>query len=102
MEGAVDALMAVIVDRGQDLLLQRRHQGNVQAAFEGDHAVHKRPWSGVGPFSDLVMDGDQGRVSGLGMSEALDEVKVRRRDSHNLPFFIVTMGEGIGDDIHGA
>jgi hypothetical protein len=40
VEGAVDALMAVVVDRGQDLLQQRRHRGNVQAAFEGDHVVH--------------------------------------------------------------
>jgi hypothetical protein len=28
-EGAVDALMAVVVDRGQDLLEQRRRRGNV-------------------------------------------------------------------------
>jgi hypothetical protein len=102
VEGAVDALMAVVVDRGQDLLQQRRHRGNVQAAFEGDHAVHKRPRSGTGPFLDLVMDGDQGRVSGLGVSEALDEVKARRRDSQHLPFFIVVTGEGIGDDVRGA
>jgi hypothetical protein len=47
------------------------------------------------------MDGDQGWISGLGMSEALDEVKVRRRDSHHLPLFIVATGEGIDDDVHG-
>jgi hypothetical protein len=48
------------------------------------------------------MDGDQGRISGLGMSETLDEVKARCRDSHHLPFFIVAAGEGIGDDVRGA
>jgi hypothetical protein len=48
------------------------------------------------------MDGDQGRVSGLGVSKALDEVKARRRDSQHLPFFIVTTGEGISDDVRGA
>jgi hypothetical protein len=78
VEGAVDALMAVVVDRSQDLLQQRRHRGNVQAAFEDNHAVHQRPRSGASSFSDLVMDGDQGRVSGLGVSEVLDEVKARR------------------------
>jgi hypothetical protein len=48
------------------------------------------------------MDGDQGRISGLGVLETLDEVKARRRDSHHLPFFIVAAGEGISDDIRGA
>jgi hypothetical protein len=102
VEGAVDALMAVVVDCGQDLLQQRRPRGNGQAAFEGDHAVHYRPRSGTGPLPDLVMDGDQGRISGLGVSEALDEVKARCRDSHHLPFFIVAIGEGIDDDVRGA
>jgi hypothetical protein len=36
------------------------------------------------------------------MSEMLNEVKARRRDSHHLPFFVVTAGEGIGDDVRGA
>jgi hypothetical protein len=48
------------------------------------------------------MDGDQGRISGMGVSEALDEVKARRRDSHHLPIFTVATGEGIGDDVRGA
>jgi hypothetical protein len=102
MEGAVDALMAVIVDRSQDLLQQQQHQGNVQAAVEGDHAIYQHPQSGAGTRPDLVVDGDQGQISGLGVAEALDEVKARRQNSHHLPFIIVVMGEGVGDDVRGA
>uniref|UniRef100_A0A0A8ZTW4 Uncharacterized protein n=1 Tax=Arundo donax TaxID=35708 RepID=A0A0A8ZTW4_ARUDO len=102
VEGAADALMAVVVDRGQDLPQQRRRRGNVQAAVEGDHAVHQRPRSGAGASPDLIVDGDQGRISGLGVAEALDEVKAGRRNSHHIPFVIVATGEGVGDYVRGA
>jgi hypothetical protein len=60
VEGAMNALMTIVVDCGQDLLQQRRHQGNVQAAVEGDHIVHQRPWSDASASPDLIVDGDQG------------------------------------------
>jgi hypothetical protein len=93
MEGAVDALMTVVVDCSCS---------SVQAAVEGDHAVYQRPWSGVGASPDLIVDGDQGRISGLGVAEALNEVKAGRRNSHHLPYVIVAVGEGDDDDVHGA
>jgi hypothetical protein len=49
----------------------------------------------VGARPDLSVDSDQGRISGLGMAEAFDEVKAGRRNSHHLPFVSVAMGEGV-------
>jgi hypothetical protein len=37
-----------------------------------------------------------------GVAEALDEVKVGRRNSHHHPYVIVATGEGVSDDICDA
>jgi len=51
---------------------------------------------------DLGVEGDRGRVGGLGMAQTVDEVESGRRDRHSLPFVGVAAREGVSDDVCGV
>ena len=78
MQCALDALVAVVVDRRHDLEQQWRCRRDVEAIVEGDHVVDQRPRSAACARADLVPQGHQRRLGGLGLTEAVDEVEPRR------------------------
>jgi hypothetical protein len=75
VDRALDALVPIRVDGDHDFLQKRRGRWNVEAPIIGDHVVEDHPWSGARAGADVVVDGDQGRVCGLGVTEAVDEVE---------------------------
>jgi hypothetical protein len=89
MERAVDALMPVVVDRGKDLLQERRGRRDVEAALQGDHAISDGPWGGAGAHADFIVDSHQRRISGLGMAQALHEIEPGCRDGQQLNLVVV-------------
>jgi hypothetical protein len=48
------------------------------------------------------VDGDQGRVRGLGVAQAVDEVEPGRGDGVELAVLGVAAGEGVCDSVRGA
>jgi hypothetical protein len=79
-QGAVDALMPIVMHGGHNLLQQGRHRWNVQAPIVGDHVVSHRPRCIAGASADSFMDGCWSRVHGLGLTKARDEVEAGRGD----------------------
>ena len=80
VQRAVDALVAVIMYRGHDLLQEGRGRRYVQAPLVGDHVVDHRPRSGARASANLVVDGHQGRIRSLGVAKACEEVEARCRN----------------------
>ena len=77
MQRALDALVAVLMDRGNDLCQQRRRLRNVDASVVGDKTVDDGPRRQALARGDLLLKRDQGWVRGLGLAELVDEVEAR-------------------------
>jgi hypothetical protein len=61
----LDPLMALSMYRRQDFLQQRRGRRNEEAVGILDHAIDNPPWRAPGASLQIVVEGDQGRVSAL-------------------------------------
>jgi hypothetical protein len=68
VEGAVDALMAIVMDHGQDLLQEQRGCWDVEAPVEHHHVVDDGPQCRTCAHADLGVDGGQSWVYGLGVA----------------------------------
>jgi len=102
VQSAVDALVAVIMYRGHDLLQEGRGRRYVQAPLVGDHVVDHRPRSGARARANLVVDGHQGWIRGLGVAKACDEVEAGRRDRQEAAVVVVAAGESVGHRVQRA
>ena len=77
MQRVLDALVVILMDRGDDLRQQRRRRRNVEAGVVGDKAVDDGPRRQALARGDLLLKRDQGWVRGLGLAELVDEVEAR-------------------------
>ena len=77
---ALHALVAIIVDGGHNFLEQGRGGRYVETPVEEHHIVLDRPGRCPGTCADLVVDGDQGGVDSLSLTESVDEVEAWSRD----------------------
>jgi hypothetical protein len=68
----------------------------------GDHVVDDRPGRGAGASAHLVVDGHKCRIGSLGVTQAADEVKARRRNGQHGALLSVAAGEGVGHRVRGA
>ena len=104
VEGALDALMAVVVDRRDDLLEQRRSRWNVKAPVKQHHVIRHRPWRGACVGPNAVVDGDQGRIGRLRVTKPSDEVEVWCRHGTEGAHAVLNImtGQGIDDGVHGS
>ena len=77
MPCTLHTLVSIIMDCGHNFLEQGRRGRDVEAPVEEHHVVLDRPGRGSGPCSDFVVNGGQGWVDGLCVTEAADEVEAR-------------------------
>lgn len=68
------------VQRAVDALISYRSGEAGRTPVVGDHVVYHCPRRRARADVDFVMDGDQSRISGLGMTEVRDEVEAGCRD----------------------
>jgi hypothetical protein len=71
---------AEAVQRAVDALISYRSGEAGGTPVVGDHVVYHCPWRRARAGVDFVMDGYQGRISGLGVTEVRDEVEAGCRD----------------------
>jgi hypothetical protein len=57
VEGALNALVPVVMDGGHQLVQQRRRRREVEPPLEHDHSVRESPWCATGAGEMLVTYG---------------------------------------------
>jgi hypothetical protein len=100
VQRALNTLVPFFVDGHQNLLQQRRRGWKVQPPAVLDQPILQRPWQRSRARPDLILQGDEGQISGLCLAKPINEVEARGgKHHHRAAIWSVSAREGINHGI---
>jgi hypothetical protein len=92
----------VVVVFGGDELVEWRCKWDVEAAFERHEPVNERPGARALARYEVLLEGDQRRVSVVSLAKMIDEVEGRIRYGEKHQLHCVAPGQSVGHRVGAA